>query len=140
MKKILLIVFSVAFLPFTVFAQDQNNYRCTHGDLQRRVEIMYETGVTVPCEVHYFKDTEAPGESQVLWRALSQEGYCEEKTQDFITQLGAWGWSCNQNATAAAAPTMPAEPVKPAEPAEPAEPAAMDDTEALAPAEETDPR
>ena len=77
MKKILLTVFSAAILPFTAVAQDQNNYLCTHGDLQRRVEIMYETGVTVPCEVHYFKDTEAPGESQVLWRALSQEGYCE---------------------------------------------------------------
>jgi len=132
MKKFLLTVFAAATLSFTAVAQDQNNYLCTQGDLQRRVEIMYETGVTVPCEVHYFKDTEAPGESQVLWRALSQEGYCEEKTRDFITQLGAWGWSCNQNA--AVAPAMPAEP------AEPAEPAAMDDTEALAPAEETEPR
>ena len=140
MKKILLIMFGAAILPFTAIAQDQNNYLCTHGDLQRRVEIMYETGVTVPCEVHYFKDSEAAGESQVLWRALSQEGYCEEKARDFIVQLGAWGWSCNQNATAAAAPAMPAESAEPAEPAEPADPAAMDDTEALAPAEETDPR
>lgn len=136
MKKFLLTVFAAAILPFTAVAQDQNNYLCTQGDLQRRVEIMYETGVTVPCEVHYFKDTEAPGDSQVLWRALSQEGYCEEKTRDFITQLGAWGWSCNQNAAAA----TPAMPDAPAEPAEPAEPAAMDDTDALAPAEETEPR
>ena len=135
MKKILLAAFGAALLPITAVAQDQNNYLCTHGDLQRRVEILYETGVTVPCEVHYFKDTEAPGESEVLWRALSQEGYCEEKTRDFITQLGAWGWSCNQNS--GVAPAMPAEP---AAPAEPAESAAMDDTEALAPAEEPEPR
>ncbi len=140
MKKILLTVFGAAILPFMAVAQDQNNYLCTHGDLQRRVEVLYETGVTVPCEVHYFKDTEAPGESQVLWRALSQEGYCAEKTRDFITQLGAWGWSCDQNAGAAAAPAMPAEPAEPAAPAEPAEPAAMDDTDSLAPAEETEPR
>ena len=89
---------------------------------------MYETGVTVPCEVHYYKDTEAPGERQVLWRALNQEGYCEEKTRDFITQLGTWGWSCDQGT--AAAPEV-AEPE-----AEPAE-AEANDTEALAPAEET---
>ena len=74
------IILTAIALPGLVFAQDQNNYQCSHGDLQRRVEIVYETGVTVPCEVHYYKDTEAPGERQVLWRALQQEGYCEAKT------------------------------------------------------------
>ena len=78
MKKISLVVLTAAFLPFASLAQNQNNYQCSHGDLKRRVEIVYETGVTVPCEVHYYKDTEAPGEQQVLWRALKEEGYCEE--------------------------------------------------------------
>ncbi len=128
MKKITLTILAAAALPGLAFAQEQNNYQCSHGDLKRRVEIVYETGVTVPCEVHYYKDTEAPGERQVLWRALNQEGYCEEKTRDFITQLGAWGWSCDQGT--AAAPEV-AEPE-----AEPAE-AEANDTEALAPAEET---
>jgi hypothetical protein len=76
MKKFSLLVVSAAMLPFASLAQDQNNYQCSHGELNRRVEIIYETGVTVPCEVHYYKDTEAPGERQVLWRALQQEGYC----------------------------------------------------------------
>jgi len=121
MKKISLIVITAAILPIASLAQDQNNYQCSHGDLKRRIEIMYETGVTVPCEVHYYKDTEAPGEQQVLWRALQQEGYCEEKTQEFVRQLTSWGWSC---AKADASEEV-------------AEPEEADDTEALAPEEET---
>jgi hypothetical protein len=96
MKKISLTILAAAALPGFAIAQDTSNYECSHGDLKRRVEIVYETGVTVPCEVHYYKDSEAPGERQVLWRALQQEGYCEEKTQEFVTKLGSWGWTCSQ--------------------------------------------
>jgi hypothetical protein len=81
------------------------------------VEIIYETGVAVPCEVHYHKDTEAPGERQVLWSAYNESGYCERKTREFIAQLEGWGWECEQDA-----------PV-----------AQVDDTEALMPAEEPEP-
>jgi hypothetical protein len=121
MKKISLVVITAAILPFGSLAQEQSNYQCSHGDLKRRVEIVYETGVTVPCEVHYYKDTEAPGERQVLWRALKEQGYCEEKTQEFIRQLASWGWSCGQAAAAEEA----------------AAPEEADDTEVLAPEEET---
>jgi hypothetical protein len=121
MKKISLVVLTAAILPFASLAQEQSNYQCSHGDLKRRVEVVYETGVTVPCEVHYYKDTEAPGERQVLWRALKEEGYCEEKTQEFIRQLASWGWSCGQAAAAEEA----------------AAPEEADDTEVLAPEEET---
>jgi hypothetical protein len=120
MKKFSLLVISAAFMPFASLAQDQNNYQCSHGDLNRRVEIVYETGVTVPCEVHYYKDTEAPGERQVLWRALKQEGYCEEKTQEFVRQLASWGWNCGQ----------------PEATEEAAEAEEADETEALAPTDE----
>lgn len=113
MKKITLTILAAA-IPGLSLAQDQNNYQCTHGDLTRRVEVVYETGVTVPCEVHYYKDTEAPGERQVLWRALNQEGYCEAKTQEFVTKLGSWGWDCTASA-----------------------PAEGDDSDTLEPAEET---
>ena len=83
-------------LPSLAFAQAPHSYQCSYGDLQRRVEIFYETGVTVPCEVHYFKDTEAPGESQVLWRALNEAGYCERMAEDFIGKLRDLGWSCGR--------------------------------------------
>ena len=123
MKNISLTIFEAAILPFASLAQDRNNYQCSNGDLQRRVEIVYETGVTVPCEVHYYKDTEAPGERQVLWRAMREEGYCEEKTREFVAQLVTWGWSCDLQGAGAASD-------------EAAEPDEADDTEPLEPAGE----
>jgi len=96
MKKITLTVLAAAMLPSVSLAQDQNSYQCSNGDLQRRVEIAYPAGATVPCEVHYYKDTEAPGEQQVLWRAAQEQGYCERKSLEFVAKLTAWGWSCDQ--------------------------------------------
>lgn len=117
-----LTVMLAALLPGLTFAQDAQKYQCTHGELQRRVEILYETGLTVPCEVHYYKDTEAPGELQVLWRATNQSGYCESKMREFIAKLGELGWSCSQGVEAESEP----------------EPEQDDDTEDLTPAEKTE--
>ena len=107
------------FLPVTLYAQDSTGYQCTYGGLERRVEIVYETGVTVPCEVHYYKDTEAPGEQQVLWRAVNEAGFCEARTAEFIDKLRGMGWNCQGLAKT-----------------EVAEPEPEDDTEALTPADE----
>jgi len=126
-----LIVLVAALLPSLALAQDPQNYQCTHGDLQRRIEILYEPGMAVPCEVHYFKDTEAPGERQVLWRALNEQGYCERKTAEFISKLKGLGWNCTEGGEAPA--EMAVEPATDATPA--TEP--VDDTETLMPAEET---
>ena len=93
--------------------------------------------------MHYFKDTEAPGEDQVLWSASQQAGYCEEKAAGLVAKLEGWGWDCG--ATDPAAPAAPAEPAESSGPAEapeaPAAPAApeapeapADMTEDLAPA------
>ena len=80
--------------PGIAAAQDEDKYRCTNGDLERRIEIVRETGVLVPCEVHYYKDSEAPGEKQVLWSAQREEGYCESRAAEFVQQLADWGWQC----------------------------------------------
>ena len=85
-------------LPASALAAD--NYRCTNGDMVRRVEIVYEPGRAVPCEVQYYKDTEAPGAPQVLWRAQNESGYCESKTEAFIEQLESQGWSCGSGESA----------------------------------------
>ena len=122
-------------VPVLSFAQAPQNYQCTFGDLQRRVEILYETGVTVPFEVHYFKDTEAPGEPQVLWRAINESGYCERKTQEFVARLEESGWSCTQNDDAG----MSAEPAQADDAEQAAEPEQDDDTEALVPSEAAEP-
>jgi hypothetical protein len=116
--------------PSLILAQAPQNYQCSLGDLQRRVEVLYETGVTVPCEVHYYKDTEAPGETQVLWRALNESGYCERMTEQFVSKLGDLGWDCAL--ATAAEPAMEDTP-------QDAEPVEADDTDALIPAEENTP-
>ena len=124
MNKILITIF-LSLMSTTVFAQGQTSYQCTMGELTRRVEIMHETGVTVPCEVHYYKDTEAAGERQVLWRATNEEGYCEAKTTEFVAKLSGMGWDCGAGSMSDETADM-----------DDAESEMSDDTDALAPAEE----
>lgn len=122
----------MAMLPNISFGDGPQQYQCGFGELQRRVEILYEAGGTVPCEVHYYKDTEAPDERQVLWRAVNDAGYCETKTREFVAKLEGMGWSCGQGmdtgTEAEAQSTDVSEPD--------AEPMG-DDTDALLPGEET---
>lgn len=122
-----LIAAATVLVPTLGSAQDAPRYECRNGSLQRRVEVKYETAVSVPCEVHYTKDIEAPGEAQVLWRALNEEGYCEAKAQEFVARLEGWGWNCGAAASEDATPDE----------------SQADDTEALAPSQPdagTDPR
>lgn len=116
-----MILLSFAFGASGAAIAQENSYTCTHGELTRRVVIMSEPGVSVPCEVQYFKDTEAPGESQVLWSAQNQEGFCEQKSSEFVASLEGWGWSCS---SAAVEPDAPME-----------EEDVRDDTEDLMPSE-----
>ena len=115
-----LVFVTALILPVLAFPQDQQKYQCTSGELTRRVEIFSEPGVAVPCEVHYYKDTEAPGEREVLWRAQNDAAYCASKTQEFIARLTEMGWNCGQAAEADDAE----------------EPVATDDTDALTPADD----
>jgi hypothetical protein len=126
LQKILLIIVVIA-IPGLSQAQVASDYRCTMGDQERRVQIIYETGVHVPCEVHYTKDTAAVADPQVLWRALNQAGYCEEKTAAFIADLKSWGWNCVEADGGPEAPVL--EDTVDDMPPE-------DDTEALSPAED----
>jgi hypothetical protein len=123
-------------MPIVASAQSGDTYQCTMGGLTRRVEIAREGASPVPCEVLYFKDSEAPGERQVLWSAANESGYCEAQAQGFVERLEGLGWECESTPgapapPAAAAPVAPASPpAASASPAAPAEPA--DDTDALA--------
>ena len=118
MRKSNLIPCLLLSLPGLTLA-DGSSTQCTFGDMVRRVVIMTEPGVSVPCEVHYFKDTEAPGEDQVLWSASQQAGYCEEKAAGLVEKLEGMGWNCGNDSSEA----------------EPTE-AATDSTDDLKPAEE----
>jgi hypothetical protein len=68
---------------------------CKIGEVMRRVEVRYyEEEKQVPCEVHYYKDTEEPGEDRVLWRAENQADFCENKMSAFVDELTGLGWYC----------------------------------------------
>jgi hypothetical protein len=115
MYRRILVLSCTVLLPLTALAQSSETYQCTMGNLQRRVEVVHMTAAPAPCEVLYFKDTEAPGERQVLWSAGNEAGYCESQAEGFIERLTGLGWTCGAAVRAA---TPPAEPV-------------ADDTEAL---------
>ncbi len=117
-----ILVASLAGIPVAASGQDSDSYTCTHGELVRRVVIMSEPGFSVPCQVDYYKDTEAPGESQILYSAEKQAGYCEEKTAEFIAKLEGWGWSCSSSSEEMTEGDAPEEAV-------------TDDTDALTPVE-----
>lgn len=112
--------FLAVLVPGLAFGQAVTTYHCSFEQLQRRIEILSEPGVSVPCEVHYYKDTESPGSKQVLWTASTEAGFCAARAEEFVAKLRDWGWECNAG-LADAAPTT--EPMS-------------DDTEALAPAKD----
>ena len=120
MRKISLITFLITIVPGFALAQGAGT-ECSYGEMVRRVVIMSEPGVSVPCEVHYYKDSEAPGEQQVLWRADNEEGYCEARVEEFLAKLTGWGWNCSDAEAGIAAPEQQ-----------------PDDTDALAPADSED--
>ena len=122
-KKLAILLTLIA--PAIALAQGAQSYQCTYGDLERRVEILYETSESGPCEVHYYKDSESPGDRQVLWSASNESGYCEARTEEFIAKLEGWGWDCDQSAAA----EPEAEPEAPPEEA--------DDTDALSSGDES---
>jgi len=101
MKQRIIFILMATLLPAVAIAQDSGKYQCKYGDMLRRVEIAHEPGVEVPCSVHYFKDTEMPGEQQVLWSAESDPTYCQDKAMEFVTKLEGWGWDCGRDVDAA---------------------------------------
>lgn len=77
-------------------AADTNyHYVCTLSDSRRVIEVAYLVPEqAVPCEVRYQKDNE---DSDVLWRADNQEGFCESKAKQLVRQQQAWGFTCTSD-------------------------------------------
>ena len=96
MKLRTIAILTTILLPSIGAAQETGKYQCSYGDMQRRVEISSEPGVEVPCSVHYFKDTEMPGEQQVLWSADNDPTYCRSKAMELVAKLEGWGWDCGR--------------------------------------------
>ena len=78
------------------FAMADESYTCTHGQNERVISIIYEDQTTkLPCDVRYQKD----GETQTLWHAENEEGYCKQKAVEFVQKQVGWGWDCTGDAT-----------------------------------------
>lgn len=90
----------MTILPLAAAAQQTANFRCVNGAEIRRVEVAHPTGAPVPCEVRYFKDTEAAGQSATPWRADNEAAYCADRAAELVSRLRGFGWIC----TAAQAP------------------------------------
>lgn len=97
MREGTVIALLATMLPAIAAAQDSGKYQCSYGEMVRRVEVAHEPGVEVPCSVHYYKDTEMPGEQQVLWSADSDATYCAQKAKELVAKLEGWGWDCGRD-------------------------------------------
>ncbi len=80
MSARLVVLFTAFALPMTASA-DGPIYQCGLQDLVRRVEVVYTTpGSEVPCEVHYYKDTEAPAPTETD-TAVTEDDLVEPESQ-----------------------------------------------------------
>lgn len=82
-------------LCFSQVALANTTYVCTHGDMERRIEVVSLSTATVPCEVRYTKS----GNTEVLWSAQAEEGYCDARAAEFVEKQQGWGWECSKSGT-----------------------------------------
>jgi len=95
------IFFSILItIGFCQVALADTSYVCTNGGMERKIEVVYLGTEKVPCEVRYTKD----GNTEVLWTAQAEEGYCEAKAADFVGKQRGWGWVCEKSTPAMSEP------------------------------------
>jgi hypothetical protein len=87
--------FALLAMPLIAIAQSNDTYECQMGNLSRRVVVERAGSAPVPCEVVYLKDSEAPGEREVLWSAQNDGGYCSARATEFVARLEGLGWQCS---------------------------------------------
>ncbi len=124
----------VTGIAFAQESQESIEYNCTYGDAERRITVVHEPGVRVPCEVHYYRDMTLSNEYDVLWTALHEAGYCEARAEELSARLAEAGWQCDPGERPAAPPEEKAEENL-EETAGSAIDEAVDDTDVLEPAE-----
>lgn len=77
-------------LCFSQVAFAEPAYVCTQGNMERRIEVVPLGTAKVPCEVRYTKN----GNTEVVWNAQVEEGYCEARAVEFVEKQRGWGWEC----------------------------------------------
>lgn len=94
------ILFMLCFCQ-TAFAD--TTYVCTQGDVERKIEVVYLGSGTAPCEVRYTKN----GNTEVLWSARAEEGYCDARASEFVEKQRSWGWDCVEKTADMSEPSSP---------------------------------
>ena len=83
------IAFVIMFVAGNVYADEI--IICTNGPQERVISITYQDqDAKVPCNVEYTKN----GQTETLWHAENEYGYCDEKAEEFIQKLNELGWLC----------------------------------------------
>ena len=78
-------------LSQTSVAETNQVTTCTLDGATRTITIEYPNSTAVPCQVSYTKN----GDTNVLWNANIETGYCETNGQAFIEKQRGWGWQCS---------------------------------------------
>jgi hypothetical protein len=89
----IMIISILATICFSGIALADTTYVCTNSGMERKVEVVYLSAEKVPCEVRYTKN----GNTDVLWSAQAEEGYCEAKAAELVEKLRGWGWECAES-------------------------------------------
>lgn len=96
-------------------AAEKSQSICTSGELVRRVVVdVGDLGTSLPCEVVYWKDTEAPGVRRVLWNAGSDAAFCDGKAAGLVDKLASAGWRCDKDGVSTSSSAAPATGAQPA--------------------------
>lgn len=97
-------ILAAGFAAGAAQAAEKSHYNCRSGEIVRRVVIeVGDLATSLPCEVVYWKDTEAPGVRRVLWNAKTDAGFCDDKAAGLVDKLATSGWQCDLSG--AGAPT-----------------------------------
>ena len=104
-------ILALGFATATANAAEKTEYTCRSGETVRRVIVEvgdFSTGL--PCEVVYWKDSEAPGVRRVLWNARSDAQFCDVKAAGLVKKLDDSGWDCDQGVDKASSTQPASEP------------------------------
>ena len=108
----------VTFCATAAQAAEKSQYTCTSGDLVRRVIVeVGDLATSLPCEVVYWKDKEAPGVRRVLWNAGSDAAFCDDKAAGLVDKLASAGWRCEKLGESVRSNAAPAAAVQATAPA-----------------------
>lgn len=109
-------ILALGFATATANAAEKNEYQCRSGETLRRVIVeVGDLNTSLPCEVVYWKDTEAPGVRRVLWNARSDAQFCDSKAAGLVEKLANSGWNCDGGSNSAGL-SQPASVAQPSQP------------------------